>query len=260
MSDRVALHVDDEGIARLTLTRPDAHNAIDPAMVEALAGAVERAGAEPDLKAMLITAEGRSFSVGGDLDYLGARAERLPEELDRLIGRYHETLTRLAELPVPVVCAAKGAVAGGAFGLLWCADVTIVAQDTKITSGFVQLGLSGDGGITWWLPRLVGLQRARQLLLSSEPITGAVAADWGLVTVALPAHEVGRDADRAVRALAGSPTAAYAEIRLLLAKAFECDLRHGLAAEHEAMLRTAATDEARELVRRFAEGRARRDI
>ena len=87
-----------------------------------------------------------------------------------------------------------------------------------------------------------------------------MAAEWGLVTVALPAHEVDRDADRAVRALAGRPTAAYAEIRLLLARAFERDLRRGLAAEHEAMLRTAATDEARALVQRFAEGRARRDI
>lgn len=254
MSERVELRFDD-GLARLTLTRADARNAIDPAMVEALAEAVECVANEPNLRALLITAAGPAFSVGGDLRYLGSRTDRLPEALEPMVGTYHETLRRLAVLPVPVVTAAKGAVAGGALGLLWCADLTIVGHDTKLALGFLELGLSGDGGSTWWLPRLVGLQRARQLLLYRGPITGAMAKEWGLVTNAVPEDEVDADAERAARALAARPSAAYAEIRTLLARSFELDLGQGLEAEHAAMLRTAATDEARELVRRFAASR-----
>ncbi len=247
MSDRVAFAVED-AIARLTLVRADARNAIDPAMVEALAAAVQRVD---DARALLIRAEGPAFSVGGDLQYLGARTDRLPEELEPMVGLYHETLIRLAELPVPVVVAAKGSVAGGALGLLWVADVSIVSDDVKLATGFLELGLSGDGGSTWWLPRLVGLQRARQLLLSPGAITGAESAEWGLVTAALPEQEVDAEAERAARALAARPKAAYAEIRALLAGSFERTFAEGLQAEQQAMLRTAAMDEARERIGRW---------
>jgi 2-(1,2-epoxy-1,2-dihydrophenyl)acetyl-CoA isomerase len=244
-AERVALSFDEQGIGRLTLVRADAHNAIDPEMVQALAQAVDQCARTEDLRALLIRAEGRAFSVGGDLNYLGAHPESLPEVLEPMVGRFHETLAKIAQLPVPVVCGAKGAVAGGALGLLWCADVSIVAEDAKLATGFLELGLSGDGGSTWWLPRLVGLQRARQLLLGPGPITGSTAAEWGLVTAALPVHDVDQGAERAARGLAARPTDAYAEIRALLAKALDRDLAQGLDAEHEAMLRTAATDEAR---------------
>ncbi len=250
MSGRVTLTFE-EGIGRLALTRAQARNAIDPAMVEGLAEAVAQAAAHDGLNALLIRAEGRSFSVGGDLRYLGERAQRLPEELEPMVGLYHQTLARLAELPVPVVCAVRGSVAGGALGLLWCADLTIVSHTTRIASGFLELGLSGDGGSTWWLPRLVGLQRARQLLLHPGTITGSMAAEWGLVTMALPDDEVNAGAERAIYALAARLTEAYAEIRALLAGAFDRDLAAGLRAEHEAMLRTAATVEARERIARW---------
>jgi 2-(1,2-epoxy-1,2-dihydrophenyl)acetyl-CoA isomerase len=246
-NDRVRLSFDD-GIARLRLARPEARNAIDPAMVRALADAVQRCA---DARALLIEHDGPTFSVGGDLRYLGARSDRLPEELEPMIALYHETLARIAELPAPVVCAARGAVAGGALGLLWCADVSVLALDAELASGFLELGLSGDGGSTWWLPRLVGLQRARQLLLHRGPITGAMAAEWGLVTAAVAEEEVDAAAERAARALAARPAAAYAETRALLAGAFERDLHAGLEAEHQAMLRTAATGEARQRVADF---------
>jgi 2-(1,2-epoxy-1,2-dihydrophenyl)acetyl-CoA isomerase len=245
--DRVRLSVED-GIARLTLARADARNAIDPAMVEALADAVPRCAAA---RAVLLSHDGPTFSVGGDLRYLGARSDRLREELEPMVALYHQALAAIAELPIPVVCAVRGAVAGGALGLLWCADVTIVAQDAKLVTGFMQLGLSGDGGSSWWLPRLVGLQRARQLLLHRGPITGAMAAEWGLVTAAFPEGEVDPQAQRAIDVLAAHPAAAYAEMRALIANAFDRDLVTGLEAERQAMLRTAATPDARERVARF---------
>jgi enoyl-CoA hydratase/carnithine racemase len=245
MSDRASFTLDDDGLGRLTLTRADARNAIDPAMVERLAEAVNEAAAAQGLRALLMSAEGPSFSVGGDLRYMGPRVDRLAEEFRSMIGRFHEALTALAELPVPVVCAVRGAVAGGALGLLWCSDVTIVANDAKLVSGFLELGLSGDGGSSWWLPRLVGLARARELLLGGRELTGAEAAELGLVARAVPAVELDQEAERVARDLAERPTDAYAEIRRLLARSLDRGLAEGLQAELEAMVRTVATDEAR---------------
>jgi 2-(1,2-epoxy-1,2-dihydrophenyl)acetyl-CoA isomerase len=249
---RASFAVGDGGVGVLTLERADARNAIDPEMVMGLSRAAEAAAGDPDLRAVLIRAQGPAFSVGGDLRYLSEHADQLAETLEAMVPRYHETLTRLAELPLPVVCAATGAVAGGALGLLWCADITIVARDAKLATGFLELGLSGDGGSSWWLPRLVGIGRARELLLGGRVLSGAEAADWGLVTTALPADEVEAYAESVARGLAGRPNTAYAEIRKLLANADARDLRQALTAEQEAIQRTAVTNDARELIARFS--------
>ena len=100
---RVTFDVDGEGIGRVRLVREDARNAIDALMVDALAAAVAGCEVRPGVRCVLITAGGPSFTVGGDLDYMVDNLDRLPEELDSLIGRYHATLVRLAELPAPVV-------------------------------------------------------------------------------------------------------------------------------------------------------------
>jgi enoyl-CoA hydratase/carnithine racemase len=250
---RVSLRVIEGGLGVLTLERTDARNAIDPRMVEGLERSIEALAAAPEVRAVLIRAEGSAFSVGGDLHYLGERTDRLAEELEPMVGRYHGLLARLARLPVPVVCAVEGAVAGGALGLLWCADVTIVAEDTKLATGFLELGLSADGGSTWWLPRLIGIVRAKELLLAGRVLSGAEAAEWGLVTTALPAAEVDAHAERIARLLAARPGKAYSEIRTLLANGLERDLAQGLDAERDAMLRTAATGEARVRIARFGQ-------
>src|SRR5207302_6516795 len=118
------------------------------------------------------------FSVGGDLHHFAGALERLPEELDTLIASYHVTLARLAALPVPVVCAVRGGAAGGGLGLLWCADVVIAAADLRLASGFAQLALSGDGGSTWHLPRLVGMRRAMEFTLGGRVLSAEEALEW----------------------------------------------------------------------------------
>jgi 2-(1,2-epoxy-1,2-dihydrophenyl)acetyl-CoA isomerase len=140
--------------------------------------------------------------------------------------------------------------AGGALGLLWRADVTIVVSDARPATGFVELGLSGDLG-SWWLRRLVGIVRAKELLLGGRVLSGSEAAEWGLVTAALPAGEVEAHAGRTARALAARPAVAAAEIKGLLTNAFGRDLGQAFGAEQDAMLRTAATGEALKLIAQF---------
>jgi 2-(1,2-epoxy-1,2-dihydrophenyl)acetyl-CoA isomerase len=207
------------------------------------------------VRALLISADGSAFSVGGDLEHFGGQLHRLPDALDEMVGPYHQVLGRLAELPVPVVCAVRGAAAGGALGLLWCADVVLVAQDAKLATGFARLGLSGDGGSSWWLPRLVGMVRARELVLGGRVLSGVEAAEWGLVTRAVPAEDLEAQALAAARALAAGPTVAYGEMRRLLARSLSLDIEGGLAAELAACLRTGATADGREGIRAFGERR-----
>jgi 2-(1,2-epoxy-1,2-dihydrophenyl)acetyl-CoA isomerase len=254
---RAELTVED-GVARLRLVRGDARNAIDPGMVRGLGEAVAACAEAGGVRALLISADGPSFTVGGDLRHFASELERLPQELDEMVGGYHEALGTLAELPVPIVCAVQGGAAGGGLGLLWCADMVVAADDLKLATGFTRLGLNGDGGSSWWLPRLVGMPRARELLIGGRVLNAAEALEWGLVSRVVPLAELEAEALAAVRELAAGPTLALGEIRRLLAGSGARSLHEGLAAEHAAMIRTGATSDAREGVTAFVERRAPR--
>lgn len=246
---RVTLEVDG-GVARLRLAR-GGHNGIDAAMVAALGEAVAACERDPGVRCLLLAADGPSFSVGGDLHHLAGALERLPEELEALIGDYHVTLARLAALPVPVVCAVHGAVAGGALGLLWCADVVIAAAGTVFTSAFARLALSGDGGSTWHLPRLVGMRRALELTLDGRVLSAEEALQWGLITRVVPLEALEAEAEEAALGYAAGPTVAYGHMRRLLRTAWSATFEEQLAAERAAIVDCARTDDAREGVEAF---------
>jgi 2-(1,2-epoxy-1,2-dihydrophenyl)acetyl-CoA isomerase len=248
---RVDLAVD-QGVARLRLVRDDGLNAIDPAWVSALESAVDACERDEGLRALLISAEGRAFTVGGDLRHFASELDRLPEALDEMTRPYHAVLARLAELPVPIVCAVQGAVAGGGLGLLWCSDVVLATEDVKLATGFRRLGLSGDGGSSWWLPRLVGMPRARQLLLGGRILSATEAGEWGLVTRVVARDRLHDEALAEARDLASGPTLALGEMRRLLARALSVDVHEGLRTELEALLTTGATADAREGIAAFA--------
>jgi len=252
VGSRVSLEVGD-GVARLRLARPERHNAIDPALVSALAEAVERVKLDPSVRALLIGADGPSFTVGGDLAHFSSHADDLAAELDSMVGTFHTALTQLAALSVPVVCAAQGAAAGGGLGLLWCADVVIAAADLKIATGFGRLGLSGDGGSSWALPRLVGARRARRLLLGGKTLDAAEALEWGLVDRIAGVEQLAGEAEAEARRLAAGPTAAYAHIKRLLRESEHASFADQLMAEHAAIVACGRTDDAREGVVSFVE-------
>jgi 2-(1,2-epoxy-1,2-dihydrophenyl)acetyl-CoA isomerase len=246
----------DDGLARLRLARPDRRNAIDRVLVSALADAVGRVQADPSVRALLIGADGPSFTVGGDLEHFSAHADDLAAELDSMVGTLHAALTQLAALPIPVVCAVQGAATGGGLGLLWCADVVVAAADLKVATGFGRLGLSGDGGSSWALPRLVGPRRARQLLLGGRTLDAAEALEWGLVDRVVDVGRLAQEAEAEARRLAAGPTAAYAEIKRLLRQAERSGWAEHLTAEHAAMVACGQTSDAREGVASFVQRRS----
>ena len=170
---RVVRYQVEQGVASIQLDRPDVSNAIDLTMAEDFYEACGRAAADPAVRAVLLGGTGRSLSVGGDLVMMsGLDRDQLSRRLRRLVDLYHLSLERLTGIDAPVVCAVRGAAAGGGLGLLHAADVVVAAEDAKFALGYAALGLPSDGGNTWFLPRLVGLRRAQQLMLLNRVLTG----------------------------------------------------------------------------------------
>ncbi len=240
------------GLGIIRLNRPAARNAINEAFVADFAAAVSRCAADASVRALLICGNGPSFTVGGDVAMLtGTEPGELPEKLRRLTTSYHATLQVLDSLPVPVVAAVRGAAAGGGLGLIFVADVVIAAAGTKFAAGFGGLGLSGDGGGTWFLPRLAGARRAAEFYLEQRVLTAEEAVSWGLVTRVVPPAELAAEAERTARRLAAGPTLAWSELRTLLRRSDETSLSEQLAAETAAQCRTAGTRDASHAIASF---------
>jgi 2-(1,2-epoxy-1,2-dihydrophenyl)acetyl-CoA isomerase len=245
VAERSVLFSVADGVGVIVLNRPQARNAIDPRFTEDLREAVERCAADEAVRAVLIRAEGPSFTVGGDVAAMARTAPaELPALLKRITATYHATLQLLDRLPVPVVTAVQGAVAGGGLGLVYVADIVLAAESTRFAAGFAGLGLSVDSGGTWFLPRLVGTRRAAELLLSQRVLTAPQAAEWGLITRVVRDKDLTAEAETAARLLAAGPTRALGEIRTLLRRSPDADLGDQLRAESEALARTGATRDA----------------
>ena len=234
-----------DGVGVITLNRPRARNAIDLDFTEDLHQVVQRCAADQTVRAVLIRAEGPSFTVGGDVAAMaGIPATELPALLSRITSVYHATLQLLDQLPVPVVTAVHGAVAGGGLGLIYVADVVLAAESTRFATGFAGLGLSVDSGGTWFLPRLVGTRRAAELCLTPRVLSAREAAEWGLISKAVRYEDLAAEAETVTRSLAAGPTRALGEIRTLLRRSPDADLGDQLRAESEALARTGATRDA----------------
>ena len=242
--DRARLTVEDN-VAHLRLVRPSERNAIDDRMAAELSRAVEAVHADTRVRSLLISGEGPSFCVGGDLKFLTPRLERLDDELRSMISVWHQTLPRLSELPIPVVSAIHGGTAGGGLGLVWCADFVIAADDTKIATGFVELGLPGDGGSSWHLPRLVGLRRAQEMILDNRVLDAQTALEWGLVNQVVTKDELMPVASALARRLAARSLTAIAQSKDRLRDTFGRSYRDQLQDELRGMVHSAAQPDVR---------------
>jgi len=248
-----------DGVLRLHLDKPAKRNALDDAMVAVLIDEVDAAGRDESVRAVLITAEGDHFCSGFDIvgrnaddaasrPRIGAIQRRLPSESHRLISV-------LCTTQVPVVVAAKGWIAGIGLHVAAAADFTVVADDARVWEPFSQRGFTPDSGGTWLLPRLVGLQRARELLVLGRTITGAEAAEWGLVHGAVPTVDVEPTAEALVAQLAAGPTVTLGLTKWLLQSSAEHTLEQHLRDEAFAIELSSRSDDFREGLQAFVDKR-----
>ncbi len=248
-----------DGLATVCLNRPEARNAIDPRIaVESLIVA-RRIADDRSVRAVLICGNGPSLSVGGDINsFPSDTSTPFGELLERMATPFHEAFRVLSRIDAPIVTAANGAIAGGALGYVYAADLVLAAEGTRFLTAFAALGLSGDGGGTWHLPRLIGARRAAQAYLRNTPIEATEALEWGMINEIVPAEELRSRALALATELAHGPTRAFARMRALLRESWHTDLATQLQLEIEALKATADTADAAEALSAFRTKRAPR--
>lgn len=220
LRDRVRWDLD-EGVARIAMAWPDGGNALDMAMAEGLREAaerVERGAADGSVRAAVLTAAGKVFSVGGDLREFAHAPER-QEHVAGVADELHRAILALRRAPVPVVSAVHATVAGGGIGVALAADVVLVAEQAKIQLAYTAAGLTPDCGLSWVLAHRLGPARALDLALTNRVLTGREAADWGLVSRALPAEELTSTVEQIVEQLRCGPSTAFGETKRLVESA-----------------------------------------
>lgn len=182
-SGPVLLDLDDHGVARLRLNRPEASNGMDVDLLIALHAAVLRAHAEPAVRVVVISGEGRNFCTGGDVKTFESKGADLPQYLREATAWLQIATSAIIALKVPVIVQVHGyAAGGGGFGLVCAADLVVAAESAKFFSGAVRVGMAPDAGVTVTLTQLVGLRRAMSILLTNEILTATDALEAGLIT------------------------------------------------------------------------------
>jgi len=239
-------------VMHLTLNRPAALNAFSPDMMDGLLEAFSHAKSNADIRAILLSGTGRAFSAGGDVKGMGQGG---PVRTYDHIGRLNEVVLAMAELDVPIVAAVHGWAAGAGVNLALASDIIYAADNSQFVLSFSKVGLLSDGGGLFFLPRTIGLYRAKELLFNAEPISASDAMQWGMVNHVIAADALADAAYDYAKKLANGPTRAIAMMKKIANRALVSDLAAVLEMERTAQCVTQATADHQEGVRAFIEKR-----
>lgn len=245
----------DDGLAHVTLIQADRGNPIDGDFCTDFRDLTIALTLDPEVRAVLIVAEGKFFSVGGDIRSFLADRDALPTLVLEWTASLHAGISRMQRMNAPVVVAVHGDAAGGSVSLIAHSDVAYAAAGTKLTAAFTGIGYCGDSGSTVSLSNRMGLSRAKRFLLLSETLTAEDAAEAGLVDFVLPADDLLAAAEKTARRLAKGPTLAFGEIKRTILSARTKPFESQLEDEAQAMARLAASDDVWEGLSAFGERR-----
>jgi 2-(1,2-epoxy-1,2-dihydrophenyl)acetyl-CoA isomerase len=251
-NEPVLLHLAD-GIATITLNRPDAMNGLDLATKEALLATVRRVAEDPEVRCVVLTGSGRAFCVGQDLkEHLaGLEGDEAVPLSDTVTDHYNPIVHTLATMPKPVIAAVNGVAAGAGASLAFAADFRIVVDGAGFNTSFAGVALSCDTGASWTLPRLVGRAKAMELLYFPRTIPAQEALELGLANQVVTADELTGAVGDLARRLAAGPTVAFGSIRQAVANSAGTTFDDALAFEAEKMALTGGTEDHMTAVRAF---------
>jgi len=243
MTDQPVIYAVSDGVATITLNRPDAMNSLDVATKVALRDSVTRAAEDEAVRCVVLTGSGRAFCVGQDLkEHIEILNSSSSDELFRTVPEhYNPTVKALATMNKPVIAAVNGVAAGAGASLAFACDFRVLSESAGFNLAFTGVALSCDTGASWTLPRLVGRAKAMELLYFPRTLDSAESLELGLATKVVPAGELGAEVDGLARRLAAGPTVAFGAIRRSVAHSAGHGFEESLAFEAEMMALTGAT-------------------
>jgi 2-(1,2-epoxy-1,2-dihydrophenyl)acetyl-CoA isomerase len=251
MSDRPILFERDGAIAKITLNRPDAANALNMELGRALVDAAIVCDSDPAIRCVVLTGAGRMFCAGGDISTMADAGDSVGAVVNQLAGTLHMAMSRFARMNKPLVNLINGPAAGAGYGLALCGDVVLAARSAKFSAAYGGLGASPDGGLTWLLPRLVGLRKAQEIIISNRRVDAEEAEAIGLITRVVDDEALSEEGAKIAASLARSATRAIATSRALLLAAFDNGLEVQMELEARGIAANIAGPDGREGVAAF---------
>ncbi len=243
------------GVAKITLNRPDAANGINLAMAQELLQAAIHCDEDSAVRCVLITGNGKMFCAGGDLKSFAAFGDGISARLKELTTYLHAAIGRLARMDAPVIIAVNGVAAGAGFSLAVSGDLVLAAESAKFTMAYTAAGLSPDGSSSYFLPRLIGLRKTQELMLTNRRLSAEEAMAWGVITRVVADDDLQQVAAELAVKLASGPTRAHGVVKKLLQGSFGNGLETQMEHEARYIAAMASTDDGKEGVTAFMEKR-----
>ncbi len=257
-TDQLLCRVED-GVAVITLNRPEARNTLSDQLSPALRRMIKERGDDPAVRALLITGAGKAFCAGGDVKGMGDNSARkdmsFDERLADLRARQRALTGALMEVRQPTIAALPGPAVGAGLAIALACDIRIAAESAFVSAGYARVGLSGDYGVAWLLTRAVGSARAREMMFTSERVDAARAERIGLVNRVVPDAALQAEAFALAKSVAEGPGVALRFMKDNLDDAMTIDFPAALDREAERMVRSSQTADHKEAVRAFIEKR-----
>jgi len=245
-----------EGVAELVMNRPESFNALNAELIGEMVDAVVRCYRDDEVRALILTGSGSAFCAGGDIKAMHQTLDDDPSVFFRsLVLPFNGFVSSLQRLPKPVVGAINGVAAGAGFSCALVCDYVMVAEEARFVAAYSSIGLSPDGGLTYWLPRLVGTRRAMELILTNRALSAKDALDLGIVNRVVPQACLMEEARQMAKTLAQGPTEAFGKTKVLMNLGAGESLETQLELERQSMAEVSGTEDFKEGVRAFVEKR-----
>jgi 2-(1,2-epoxy-1,2-dihydrophenyl)acetyl-CoA isomerase len=241
-----------DGVATVTLNRPEAFNALNIALGRDLFHAVLEVDDDPSVRAVVITGAGKAFCAGGDVKGFADNLDRIGALIKELTTYLHGAVSRLCRADKPVIMAINGVAAGGGMSLALAGDVVLAAESARFTMAYSRIAATPDGSSSYYLPRLIGLRRAMELYFTNRVLTAREAQEWGLITRVVPDGELDAAARTLARELAQGPTKAFGGAKRLFHQSTWESLETQMELEAQAIAASGRTEDFRAGVTAFA--------
>jgi 2-(1,2-epoxy-1,2-dihydrophenyl)acetyl-CoA isomerase len=243
-----------DGIVSITIDSTTKFNSFNEVMGDELLEIASWLNAAPDVRCAVLTGSNGVFCAGADVEGFLAD-DRGSESVRRGASILHDAIVQFHQANVPLLTAVNGVATGAGLGIALLGDLVVISEDARFEYGYPRLGMPGDGGVTFHLPRLVGLRRAKDIALLDRPIQPDEAVELGLATESVPADEFEARVDELAAKLGSGPTHAYGAAKRLLTRSFDRSLEEQLAAETDAIATASETDDHAEGVAAFVADR-----